>query len=61
MLITIITAIIVILVIWWFLEFKKHRKFLKNISIIIHVNGSRGKSSVTRLIGGALRENVLEH
>lgn len=38
------------------LEFRKHRENLTKIPIRIHVNGTRGKSSVTRLIAAALRE-----
>ncbi len=33
-----------------------HRYNLKKIPIRIHVNGSRGKSTITRLIAGGLRE-----
>lgn len=33
-----------------------HRRNLSRIPIRIHVNGTRGKSSVTRLIAGGLRE-----
>lgn len=33
-----------------------HEDNLKNIDLKIHVNGTRGKSSITRLIAGALRE-----
>lgn len=33
-----------------------HKKKLKQIRIRVHVNGTRGKSSVTRLIASALRE-----
>ena len=33
-----------------------HNNNLKNIDLKIHVNGTRGKSSITRLIAGALRE-----
>jgi poly-gamma-glutamate synthase PgsB/CapB len=36
-----------------------HRLRLRRIPIRIHVNGTRGKSSVTRLIAGALREGGL--
>ena len=36
-------------------EYKIHHKYLKNIPIRIHVNGSRGKSSVVRLIAAGLR------
>ena len=37
-------------------EFILHRKRVYSIPIRIHVNGTRGKSSVTRLIGAALSE-----
>ena len=36
-------------------EYKIHHNFLENIPIRIHVNGSRGKSSVVRLIAAGLR------
>ena len=39
-----------------FIETRAHRRALRRIPIRIHVNGTRGKSSVTRLIAGALRE-----
>lgn len=39
---------------WW--EARSHRSALNGIRIRIHVNGARGKSSVTRLIAAALRE-----
>lgn len=38
-------------------EGARHRRNLARIPIRIHVNGTRGKSSVTRLIAGALRES----
>jgi len=38
------------------IEFTRHQKRIYSIPIRIHVNGTRGKSSVTRLIGAALRE-----
>jgi gamma-polyglutamate synthase len=38
------------------LELWLHRRNLKQIPIRVHVNGTRGKSSVTRLIAAALRE-----
>lgn len=43
--------------IFLFLEYRIHRHFLLSIPIRIHVNGTRGKSSVTRLIAAALREH----
>ena len=38
------------------IEFARHQKRIFSIQIRIHVNGTRGKSSVTRLIGAGLRE-----
>jgi gamma-polyglutamate synthase len=38
-------------------ELRAHRKNLAKIPIRIHVNGTRGKSSVTRLIAAGLREH----
>lgn len=40
----------------WFGESFNHAKRLKMVSHRIHVNGIRGKSTVTRLIAGMLRE-----
>jgi len=36
-------------------EVRAHRKNLARIPVRVHVNGTRGKSSVTRLIAGGLR------
>ena len=56
--------ILVILVLFVLLlgliEFKLHSKSLTRIPIRIHVNGSRGKSSVVRLIASGLREGGLK-
>ena len=56
--------ILVILVLFVLLlglvEFKLHSKSLNKIPIRIHVNGSRGKSSVVRLIASGLREGGLK-
>ena len=38
-----------------FVESWTHRRFLTRIPVRIHVNGTRGKSSVTRLIAAGLR------
>jgi gamma-polyglutamate synthase len=54
--ILIIAAMLFILVILGVFEYAYHIKNLKSIPIRIHVNGTRGKSSVTRLIAGGLRE-----
>ena len=42
-------------VIYGVIEFYKHQSVLTSIPIRIHVNGARGKSSVTRLIAAGLR------
>jgi len=39
------------------LEWRIHRRAVRRIPIRVHVNGTRGKSSVTRLIVAILREN----
>lgn len=49
-------AVIVVLIYGYFyLEARKHEKNLHKIPLRIHVNGTRGKSSVTRLIAAGLR------
>jgi poly-gamma-glutamate synthase PgsB/CapB len=42
------------------IEYSIHVRNLNSIPIRVHVNGTRGKSSVTRLIAGALREHGLK-
>ena len=42
------------------LEYQNHQKSLDSIPIRIHVNGTRGKSSVTRLIAAGLREGKIK-
>jgi poly-gamma-glutamate synthase PgsB/CapB len=54
--ITVFLIIIAALIILGITEYSLHRKNLKSIPIRIHVNGTRGKSSVTRLIAAGLRE-----
>jgi len=58
MLITIVLLLLFVIV-FLFIEYRIHCSFLSAIPIRIHVNGTRGKSSVTRLIAGALREHGL--
>jgi poly-gamma-glutamate synthase PgsB/CapB len=43
------------MVLYWAYEYIRHLKNVKAIPIRIHVNGTRGKSSVTRLIASGLR------
>ena len=38
------------------LEYARHVRRLRSIPLRIHVNGTRGKSAVTRLIAAGLRE-----
>ena len=56
---TILVLLLVLVLIIWGREAWIHERALRAIPIRIHVNGSRGKSSVTRLIAGALREGGL--
>ncbi len=53
--ISIITMVTVLLLLYLIMEYQRHQKVLKSIPHRIHVNGTRGKSSVTRLIGAGLR------
>ena len=50
----ILGALATVLVISGLFEFKYHQFSLSGIPIRIHVNGTRGKSSVTRLIAAGL-------
>jgi len=55
--ITIILLLFILSGFLLFIEYRIHLHNLNSIPIRIHVNGTRGKSSVTRLIAGALREH----
>jgi len=46
---------LLLFIIYGIVEYHRHQCFRKKIPRIIHVNGTRGKSSVTRLLAGALR------
>lgn len=48
-----------LLILYFFFEARNHEKNLKQIPLRIHVNGTRGKSSVTRLIAAGLRESSM--
>lgn len=52
-LLLIVTVVLVVLGVG---EYALHRRRLESIPIRIHVNGTRGKSSVTRLIAAGMRE-----
>jgi len=56
----IITISTIVFLLYLLLEYVFHIKNLKSIPVRIHVNGTRGKSSVTRLIAAALRETDLK-
>ena len=56
----IIIILILGLIIYSILQYQQHLKRLNQIPIRIHVNGTRGKSSVTRLIAGGLREGGIK-
>lgn len=51
----ILLSIIIIAVIVGLVEYMRHQQRIYSIPIRIHINGTRGKSSVTRLIGAGLR------
>jgi poly-gamma-glutamate synthase PgsB/CapB len=51
----IILLVLVIFTAYGVMEFFLHQKRVRSIPIRVHVNGTRGKSSVTRLIGAGLR------
>ena len=53
---TILVLLSLFLLFLGILEQRKHKKNLSDIPIRIHVNGTRGKSTTTRLIAGGLRE-----
>ena len=55
----ILVLLLVLLVVLGGAEFVAHRHHLSKIPVRIHVNGTRGKSSVTRLIAAALSESGL--
>ncbi|WP_052591959.1 poly-gamma-glutamate synthase PgsB [Luteipulveratus mongoliensis] len=44
------------LVAYWHLSVRAHNRRLDQLDIRVHVNGIRGKSTVTRLVAGVLRE-----
>ena len=51
----VVVALFFILISYGFWEFSSHRFYLNQLSVRIHINGTRGKSSLTRLITGGLR------
>jgi poly-gamma-glutamate synthase PgsB/CapB len=51
----ILLSIIIIAIVAGLVEYARHQRRLQSIGIRIHINGTRGKSSVTRLVGAGLR------
>ncbi len=52
---TVLIVATVLLIGYWIHEYWRHQRNVQAIPIRIHVNGTRGKSSVTRLIAAGLR------
>ena len=57
---TTLIVLILTLIIFGLIENYYHQKFVQSIPIRIHVNGTRGKSSVTRLIAAGFREGKMK-
>ena len=57
MVIILLSILLIVLLAIGIVESYYHRYYLKKIPIRIHVNGARGKSSVTRLIASGIRES----
>lgn len=56
MLVMVAAACTIAALAWWWWESRKHIRHMRTLLHRIHVNGIRGKSTVTRLIAGMLRE-----
>lgn len=56
---TLIALFSILLILYGLVEYQLHQRYLKAIPHRIHINGTRGKSSVTRLIGAGLRAGGL--
>ncbi|MEM7187129.1 MAG: poly-gamma-glutamate synthase PgsB [Bacteroidota bacterium] len=56
---SIISLVALLVVLYGTIEFKRHQRYLRSIPVRIHINGTRGKSSVTRLLGAGLRAGGL--
>ncbi len=50
-----LSALVAIVTVWLSIELFQHLRALRKVPIRVHVNGTRGKSSVTRLIASGLR------
>ncbi len=56
----VIALLTLFLVTYGAIEFRNHKRRVRSIPIRVHVNGTRGKSSVTRLIAAGLRAGGLK-
>ncbi len=54
------TIILFVLMFYWHRSYREHEARIQRLPIRIHVNGIRGKSTVTRLVAGVLREGGYE-
>ncbi len=52
--------LLIVMLLFGIIEYENHQKYITSIPIRIHINGTRGKSSVTRLIGAGLRAGGLK-
>jgi len=50
-----LTSVVLLLIIFGIIEYQGHQRILAEIPMRIHINGTRGKSSVTRLVAAGLR------
>jgi poly-gamma-glutamate synthase PgsB/CapB len=57
---TVLLIVFIVASIYGLIEFYLHQKRIYSIPIRIHINGTRGKSGVTRLVGAALREGGIQ-
>jgi poly-gamma-glutamate synthase PgsB/CapB len=51
----IVFLLVIVLILYGIYEYRRHLRHLQAIPVRVHVNGTRGKSSVTRLIAAGLR------
>ncbi|TXG92863.1 hypothetical protein DW322_18490 [Rhodococcus rhodnii] len=51
-----LTLVGVALLLYWRIAIRAHQRRLRQLDVRVHVNGIRGKSTVTRLVAGVLRE-----
>lgn len=54
--ITLLIVVTLAMFAYWRMSVMRHQKRIDQLNVRIHVNGIRGKSSVTRLVAGVLRE-----